>query len=171
MEVVVWVYYHPQAAEGFGLSFRCRQPVPVVREAGPMSYPVTGEPETIFRPRNTRKTRKKMKEKVKVLFICTFNKMRSKTAEVLYKKDERFEVKSAGVNEFAEVPVNLELLVWADYIVVMEEYHRKWLALNYPGVSEHQEIICLDIPDLYDFMEPELVVLLKEKAEAVFKKK
>lgn len=111
------------------------------------------------------------KDKVKVLFICTYNKMRSKTAEVLYKKDERFEVKSAGVDDYAEVPVNLELLVWADYIVVMEEYHREWLELNYALVSEHQEIICLDIPDLYNFMEPELIVLLKEKVEAVFKEK
>jgi predicted protein tyrosine phosphatase len=112
-----------------------------------------------------------MKDKVKVLFICTFNKMRSKTAEALYKKDKRFEVKSAGVDDYAEVQVNLELLGWADYIVVMEEYHLKWLELNYPIVFEHQEIICLDIPDLYDFMDPGLVVLLKQKIEAVFKEK
>jgi predicted protein tyrosine phosphatase len=112
-----------------------------------------------------------MKERLNVLFICTFNKMRSKTAEVIYKDDKRFEVKSAGVDEYAEVPVNPELLIWADYIVVMEEFHRKWLRLNYPLISSNKEILCLGIPDEFDFMDPLLVFLLKEKVESILKEK
>jgi protein-tyrosine-phosphatase len=38
---------------------------------------------------------------IKILFVCTANKMRSKTAEELYKNDARFMVKSAGVADFA----------------------------------------------------------------------
>ena len=110
-------------------------------------------------------------EKLKILFVCTFNKMRSKTAEEIYKDDERFVVKSAGVDEYAEVPVDLELLVWADYIVVMEGFHRKWLSLNYPVIFSNKEILCLDIPDEFDFMDPMLVYLLKEKVESIFKSK
>jgi len=110
-----------------------------------------------------------MKERLNVLFVCTFNKMRSKTAEEIYKDDERFVVKSAGVDEYAEVPVNLELLVWADYIVVMEEFHRKWLRLNFPIISSNKEILCLGIPDEFDFMDPLLVFLLREKVESIFK--
>ncbi|HLP46290.1 MAG TPA: phosphotyrosine protein phosphatase [Candidatus Kapabacteria bacterium] len=108
-----------------------------------------------------------MKKKLKILFICTYNKMRSKTAELLYKYDERFEVKSAGVDEFAEVRVNLELLSWADYIVTMEEFQRQWIQASFPGLSAYRKIHCLGIPDYYDFMDPELVFLIKEKFESL----
>jgi predicted protein tyrosine phosphatase len=121
-------------------------------------------------PANDNNVKGFMKEKLKILFVCTFNRMRSKTAEEIYKDDQRFEVKSAGVDEYAEVPVNLELLLWADYIAVMEEFHRKWLSLNYPIISSNKEILCLGIPDEFDFMDPLLEVLLKEKVEAMFKK-
>lgn len=107
---------------------------------------------------------------IKILFVCTANKMRSKTAEELYKNDERFMVKSAGVADFADVPVNLELLIWADYIVVMEEMHLEWLRQYYPITYANKKIFCLEIPDLYDFMEPELVFQVKQKFETLYQK-
>ncbi|NIM13801.1 MAG: phosphotyrosine protein phosphatase [Candidatus Aminicenantes bacterium] len=107
---------------------------------------------------------------IKILFVCTANKMRSKTAEELYKNDERFMVKSAGVADFAEVPVNLELLIWADYIVVMEEMHLEWLRQYYPITYANKKNFCLDIPDLYDFMEPELVFQIRQKFETLYQK-
>lgn len=109
-----------------------------------------------------------MMKKQKLLFICTFNRMRSKTAEMIYKDDERFEVKSAGTDEAAAVHVNLDLLAWADYIIVMEGYHLEWLRLQYPMLSAHKTILCLDIPDQYDFMSPFLVYMIKEKMAALF---
>jgi predicted protein tyrosine phosphatase len=105
---------------------------------------------------------------VKILFICTANKMRSKTAEEIYKNDVRFLVKSAGMADFAEVPVSLDLLIWADYIVVMEEMHLEWLRQCYPITYANKNIFCLDIPDLYDFMEPELVLQIKQKFETLY---
>jgi predicted protein tyrosine phosphatase len=105
---------------------------------------------------------------LKILFICTANKMRSKTAEEIYKNDKRFMVKSAGVADFAEVPVNLELLIWADYIVVMEEMHIEWLSEFYPITYANKKIFCLDIPDIYNFMEPELVIQVKQKFETLY---
>lgn len=95
--------------------------------------------------------------------------MRSKTAEMIYKGDERFEVKSAGVDEAAEVTVNFELLNWADHIVVMEPYHRRWLEKHFPDLSSAKDSICLDIPDVYDFMEPALIDLLRKRVDNVFK--
>ncbi len=97
--------------------------------------------------------------------------MRSKTAEMVYRYDERFEVKSAGVDEFAVVRVNLELLGRADYIVAMEEPHRTWIQTNYPVLSSNKQLLCLDIPDHYDFMDPELVFLIKEKFEILVESK
>lgn len=110
-----------------------------------------------------------MSDELKILFVCKFNKMRSKTAEEIYKNDERFEVKSAGVDEYAEVFVSSELLEWADYVVVMEEVHRKWLSICYPIIFSKKEILCLDIPDFYDFMDPQLIFLIREKFELIYK--
>jgi predicted protein tyrosine phosphatase len=108
-----------------------------------------------------------MKKKVKILFVCTYNKMRSRTAEEMYKHDHRFEVKSAGIDDDAGTKVNLELLTWADYTVVMEEFHRQWIQKNYPIFSVHGKIRCIDIPDYYDFMDPGLASLIREKFEAL----
>jgi predicted protein tyrosine phosphatase len=107
------------------------------------------------------------REKLKILFVCTANKMRSKTAETIYKDDERFIVKSAGVADFADMPLNLELLTWADYIVVMEEMHIEWIRQCYPVFfsHRHEQILCLDIPDIYNFMDFELVNRIESKFE------
>ena len=110
---------------------------------------------------------KENQEKIKILFVCTANKMRSKTAEEIYKDDERFIVKSAGVAVFAEVPLDLDMLTWADYVVVMEEMHSQWIRESYPVFYSHNpgKILCLDIPDIYNFMDPELVNQIQSKFE------
>lgn len=64
-----------------------------------------------------------MKKPVKILFVCTANRMRSRTAEELYRGDTRFSVKSAGTSIFAQVIINEDLVEWADHIVVMERHH------------------------------------------------
>jgi predicted protein tyrosine phosphatase len=106
-------------------------------------------------------------EKLKILFVCTANRMRSKTAEKIYKNDERFMVKSAGVADFADVPLNLELLNWADYVIVMEEMHIEWIRQSYPRffLRKHEKILCLDIPDIYNFMEEDLVIKIEHEFE------
>jgi predicted protein tyrosine phosphatase len=106
-------------------------------------------------------------EKIKILFVCTANRMRSKTAEKIYNDDERFIVKSAGVADFADVTLNLELLTWADYIVVMEKMHIEWIRQCYPVFYSHkqEQILCLDIPDIYNFMDFELVYQIEHKFE------
>ncbi len=107
--------------------------------------------------------------KLKILFVCTINKMRSKTAEELYKEDPRFEVMSAGVDEDATVRVNRQLLEWADYIIVMEKMHRNRIRKMFPDIYKTKRIICLYIPDEFDFMDPELQGWIEEKFEKVYK--
>jgi hypothetical protein len=38
---------------------------------------------------------------MRILFLCSRNHWRSPTAEALYQKDQRFEVRSAGVSAWA----------------------------------------------------------------------
>lgn len=39
--------------------------------------------------------------KLKLLFVCTINRMRSATAYNIFKEDKRFEVRSAGTDKTA----------------------------------------------------------------------
>lgn len=107
---------------------------------------------------------------LKLLFVCTINKMRSLTAEKVYEKDKRFAVKSAGTDSGAKNRINRELIVWADYVLVMERKHRNVIRKEFPDLYLSKRIICLYIPDEYDFMDEALIHLLKSKMEELFGK-
>lgn len=108
-------------------------------------------------------------DKIKILFICTVNRMRSATAHKIFKDDIRFEVKSVGTDQSATTVVSIDLLNWTDTIIVMEEYHRIFIRQKYPDIYKNKKIVCLYIPDEYDFMQTELIGILKEKFEYVYK--
>lgn len=101
--------------------------------------------------------------KTKLLFICTANKARSQTAAQVFGEDERFETKSAGVYPISRVLVTSSHLEWADYIIVMEKLNRIALQVMFPDIYVTKKIICLYLPSQYDFMDPELVKLLKSR--------
>lgn len=98
-----------------------------------------------------------------VLFVCSQNKLRSPTAEQIFSRRADLEVDSAGTNHDAENPVTPEALAWADVIVVMEKAHRAKLQRRFRAALGGKRIICLDIPDDFAFMQPELVALLETK--------
>jgi predicted protein tyrosine phosphatase len=99
----------------------------------------------------------------KVLFICSQNRLRSPTAEQLFSSWQGVETSSAGLNNDAENPVTSELVEWADIIFVMEKTHRSKLTKKFRSSLGRAKVICLDIPDEYDFMDPDLIQLLKSK--------
>lgn len=100
---------------------------------------------------------------MKVLFLCSQNRLRSPTAETIFSQYEDLEVESAGLNRGAEVPLSSETVQWADLIFVMEKTHRSKLSKLYQPWLKDKRIICLDIPDHYDYMAPDLMALLKRK--------
>jgi len=99
----------------------------------------------------------------RVLFICSQNRLRSPTAEQVFASREGVEVASAGLNNDAENVLTPELLDWADLIFVMEKAHRNRLGKKFRAHLNGKRVVCLDIPDEYDFMDPVLVALLKAK--------
>ena len=103
-----------------------------------------------------------------VLFLCSQNKLRSPTAEAIFSDIEGFEVRSAGLNNDAVVSISPELVAWADYIFVMEKSHRNKLRKKYREFINKQRIICLDIPDEYEFMDEGLIKLLKHRMGPFF---
>lgn len=99
----------------------------------------------------------------RILFICSQNRLRSPTAEQVFAEYAGIETASAGTNHDAEEPLTPELLQWADLIFVMEKAHRNKLSQRFKAHIGGKRIVCLNIPDDYTFMDPELVRLLKAK--------
>lgn len=104
----------------------------------------------------------------RVLFVCTQNRLRSPTAEQVFSNRPGFEVASAGIDPAAGVPVSPELLEWADVIFVMERAHRNKLAKRFGPHLKSKRVVCLDIPDEFEYMDPALVKLLELKVGPFF---
>jgi len=100
-----------------------------------------------------------------ILFVCSRNRWRSATAEAIFKNSQRHLVKSAGTEPSAVVKVSAKVIHWADLIFVMEKKHRQRLTEKYPNETSDKKIVVLDIEDNYKFMDPELIVSLKDAVE------
>jgi predicted protein tyrosine phosphatase len=100
---------------------------------------------------------------VRVLFVCSQNRLRSPTAEQVFATYPGIQVESAGVDPGALNPVTPELLEWAELIFVMEQSHRRRLRRRFGEHLRSQRIVCLDVADIYQFMEPALVSLLQKR--------
>lgn len=98
-----------------------------------------------------------------MLFICGKNRLRSPTAEQVFADWPGVETASAGVGRDADNPVTPELIAWADLVFVMESSHRSRLSAACKAALGGKPVICLDIPDRYAFMAPDLVRLLMAK--------
>ena len=96
----------------------------------------------------------------RVLFVCSQNRLRSPTAEQVFATHPELECTSAGTNHAAENPLSAELVEWADVIFVMERAHRNKLTAKFKRHLVNKRVVCLDIPDDYEFMDPESVRLL-----------
>ncbi|HEV8600561.1 MAG TPA: hypothetical protein VGQ69_14470 [Gemmatimonadales bacterium] len=101
--------------------------------------------------------------KLRVLFLCNRNCLRSPTAERIFSEDSRLEVRSAGVDSDATVQVTRELLEWADVIFVMERRQRNLVHQRFADLYRAKPIICLYIPDEYALMDPALIELLRTR--------
>ena len=113
-----------------------------------------------------------------ILVVCTGNICRSPTGEYLLKKElgEGFNVMSAGLGALVDHPaheisqkiamqhgidmsahrarqINLDILRWADLILVMENGHKAELQRRYPELGDkvhrYGEGQQVDIPDPY----------------------
>lgn len=99
----------------------------------------------------------------RLLFVCSQNKLRSPTAEAVFRGRAGLEVDSAGLNHDAVVPLSVEQLEWADVVLVMETTHRNRLARRFKIHLKEKRVAVLGIPDEYDFMDPELIRLLEAR--------
>ncbi|WP_063549407.1 low molecular weight protein tyrosine phosphatase family protein [Burkholderia territorii] len=100
----------------------------------------------------------------RALFICSRNRLRSPTAEAVFAAWPGVEADSAGLAPDAQTRLSAEQLEWAEIVFVMERAHKTKLLARFGARLKHKKIVCLDIPDRYAYMQPELVALLERKA-------
>ncbi len=96
-----------------------------------------------------------------VLFGCGKNRLRSPTAEQVFAGWPGIETASAGRGR--DCPLSAELLAWADTGLVMEATHRAKIAARFPAQLRGTRVAVPGIADLYDYMAPERVRLLRAK--------
>lgn len=101
---------------------------------------------------------------IRALFICSANRLRSPTAEHIFAEWADVETDSAGPNNDADQALSPEQIEWATLIFVMEKTHLNKLSKRFRSHLKGRRVICLGIPDDYDYMQPELVRLLEAKA-------
>jgi predicted protein tyrosine phosphatase len=107
---------------------------------------------------------------MKILFVCSANHDRSPTAENIYKNHPALEVKSAGTSQYATQPLNSELVQWADAILCMGNQHKAYIKEQFVDIISGKKIDCLNIPDIYHYMQPLLIETITEKTDAWLKK-
>ena len=100
---------------------------------------------------------------MRVLFLCSQNRLRSPTAEMVFADWPGVECTSAGTNRGADTPLSPELVEWAEIIFCMERQHQRKLLASFQAQLKAARVICLGIPDNYRFMQPELVTVLQKK--------
>jgi predicted protein tyrosine phosphatase len=96
-----------------------------------------------------------------ILFVCSRNKWRSRTAETIFKNNQKHNVKSAGTENDARIKVTEKHINWSDLIFVMEKRHRERLKEKFGSLTDSKEIIILDIQDDYKYMDPDLIEILE----------
>jgi protein-tyrosine phosphatase len=103
-----------------------------------------------------------MTERPNILVVCGRNKKRSRTAEYIFKNDNRFNIRSAGLSPKSDRKISENDLNWADLVFVMETGQREKIW----GLYRHLElpvIEILNIADDYEFMNEELIEMLTDR--------
>lgn len=98
----------------------------------------------------------------KLLFICLQGRFRSRTAATYFKN--RYDTAFAGVESGALAPLTNEQIQWADRIIVMDWEIRKLMKKKHNAAMHGRgdDIMALNIPDVYDFMDGKLCVALEK---------
>ncbi len=103
-----------------------------------------------------------------ILFICSANKQRSKTAEDYFSsKYDTHQFLSAGTNskicrKEGTTELTEKALLWADIVYVMEQKHLDQIK-KHTGSTYYTKITVLNIRDIYTYYDPELISILEEK--------
>ena len=109
-----------------------------------------------------------MTDRPNILVVCGRNKKRSRTAEHIFKNDNRFKIRSAGLSPKSDRKISENDLNWADLVFVMETGQRAKIWRLYRHL-ELPKIEILNIADDFEFMNEELVEMLTDRINNILK--
>ena len=107
------------------------------------------------------------RDSLKILFVCSMNRWRSPTAEKIYADKPLVLTRSCGTSKKARKTVKSDDLTWADIVLVMEQKHKQRLLAEYAEEMRFKEIHVLDIPNDYQFMDPELIAEITTAVDSI----
>ena len=73
------------------------------------------------------------------------------------------ETDSAGLSPDAEQRLTAEQVTWADVVFVMERRDRAALTPGFGPALRGKRVVCLNVPDDFEYADPELVRLLWDR--------
>jgi predicted protein tyrosine phosphatase len=100
---------------------------------------------------------------MRILFVCSEDRLRSPTAATVFSKCEGVEAISAGTNKDCEQPVSGDLIEWSDVILVMERSHKTKIQQKFRDLLKDKKVGVLDIPDHFEYMDPLLIRILETR--------
>jgi len=109
----------------------------------------------------------KTNSKYNLLFICSRNQWRSPTAEKVWRTHPNYHTRSAGTSPKVKRAVSPQDIAWADKIFVMEKKHKQRLLAKFANLLKYKTVHVLDIPDIYSYMDLELIEELQRSVDDV----
>lgn len=110
-----------------------------------------------------------------VLFVCAQGKQRSRTAYDLCAAEKAYwpywSFGYGGVSANPSMPLDAFDVQRAHLIVVMERKHVFQLRSRFPRCAiDETRLICIDVPDEYDYFDDELVQILRKRLHPLLKR-
>ncbi len=100
----------------------------------------------------------------KVLTVCSAGLLRSATLQNMLIKEYGYNVRNCGtVESYALIPISEALVTWADEIVFVNMENFRDVKKNIEELGLLNKTYVLDIPDMYNFNDPELLKICKEQ--------
>jgi predicted protein tyrosine phosphatase len=103
-------------------------------------------------------------ETKKVLTVCSAGLLRSATLQNMLIKEYGYNVRNCGtVESYALIPISEALVKWADEIVFVNMENFRDVKKDIEELGLLNKTYVLDIPDMYEFNNPELLEICKEQ--------
>lgn len=103
-------------------------------------------------------------ETKKVLTVCSAGLLRSATLQNMLIKEYGYNVRNCGtVESYALIPISEALVKWADEIIFVNQENFRDVYSDLKQYNLLDKCYVLDIPDIYNFNDPELLKICKEQ--------
>ncbi len=100
------------------------------------------------------------------LFVCWMGRNRSRTAARLVASQPGVQVDYGGIGARPDRVITQAMVDACDSVFAMEHDQRRWFQRAFPRAT--QPIVVLGIEDIYDYMQPELVNVLRMRLREDF---